>query len=107
MVYSRTERVFILEHYFASKSFVAVREAFSNAYPDKELPNKTIHRLVTKFRDTGSVCDKCSSSDKTAEITAVPISSSASAATTGQRDTAARIKYCHWFRRFVLEEVHV
>jgi hypothetical protein len=30
-----------------------------------------------------SVCDKCSSSDKTAEITAVPISSSASAATTG------------------------
>jgi hypothetical protein len=35
MVYSRAERVFILEHYFASKSFAAVREAFSNAYPDK------------------------------------------------------------------------
>jgi hypothetical protein len=31
MVYSRAERVFILEHYFASKSFAAVREAFSNA----------------------------------------------------------------------------
>jgi hypothetical protein len=29
------------------------------------------------------VCDNCSSSDKTAEITAVPISSGASAATTG------------------------
>jgi hypothetical protein len=29
------------------------------------------------------VCEKCSSNDKTAEITAVPISSSASAATTG------------------------
>jgi hypothetical protein len=57
MVYSRAERVFILEHYFASKSFAAVREAFSNVYPDKEVPNKTtIHRLVTKFRDTGSVC---------------------------------------------------
>jgi hypothetical protein len=43
--------------YFASKSFVAVREAFSNAYPDKEVPNKTtVHRLVTIFRDTGSVC---------------------------------------------------
>jgi hypothetical protein len=41
MVYSRAERVFILEHYFASKSFAAVREAFSNAYPDKEVPNKT------------------------------------------------------------------
>jgi hypothetical protein len=57
MMYSRAERVFILEHYFASKSFSAVREAFSNAYPDKEVPNKTtVHRLVTKFRDTGSVC---------------------------------------------------
>jgi hypothetical protein len=48
--------VFILEHYFASKSFATVREAFSNAYPDKELLNKTtVHRLVTKFLDTGSV----------------------------------------------------
>jgi hypothetical protein len=56
-VYSRAERVFILEHYFASKSFAAVREAFSNVYPDKEVPNKTaIHRLVTTFRDTGSIC---------------------------------------------------
>jgi hypothetical protein len=35
-VYSRAERVFILEHYFESKSFVAVREAFSNAYRDKD-----------------------------------------------------------------------
>jgi hypothetical protein len=33
--------VFILEHYFASKQFAAVDEAFSNAYPDKEVPNKT------------------------------------------------------------------
>jgi hypothetical protein len=48
--------VFILEHYYASKSFAAVREAFSNARPDKEVPNKTIHRPVTKFRDTKSVC---------------------------------------------------
>jgi hypothetical protein len=53
MVYSRAECVFILEYYFASKSFAAVHESFSNAYPDKEVPNKTtIHRLVTKSRDT-------------------------------------------------------
>jgi hypothetical protein len=84
MVYSRAERVFILEHNFASKSFAAVREAFSNAYTDKEVPNKTIHRPITKFRTQEVfVCYKCSSSDKTAEITAVPISSSASATTTG------------------------
>jgi hypothetical protein len=51
--------VFILEHYFASKSFAAVREAFSNEYPDKGVPNKTtIHRLVIIFRDTGRV-DAC------------------------------------------------
>jgi hypothetical protein len=51
MVYSRAEHVFILENYFASKSFAAVREAFSNGYPDKELPNTTtIHRLVKKFQ---------------------------------------------------------
>jgi hypothetical protein len=57
MEYSRAERVFILEHYFASKSFAAVREAFSNAYPDKEVQNKTtVHQMVTKLRDTGSVC---------------------------------------------------
>jgi hypothetical protein len=40
MLHSRAERVFILEHYFASKSSVAIREAFSNAYPDKEVSNK-------------------------------------------------------------------
>jgi hypothetical protein len=59
--------VFVLEHYFTSKSFAAVREAFSNAYPDKEVPNETtIHPLVPTFRDTGSVCCKCSSREKTA-----------------------------------------
>jgi hypothetical protein len=57
IVYSREEREFILEHYFASKSFAAIREAFTNAYPDKEVPNKTtVHRLVTTFWNTGSVC---------------------------------------------------
>jgi hypothetical protein len=79
-VYSRAERVFTHKHCFASKSFTAVCEGFSDAYPDKT----TIHRLVTTLRDTGSVyCDKCSSSSKTTEITVVSISSSASVATTG------------------------
>jgi hypothetical protein len=44
VVYSPAESVFILGHYFALKSFAAGREAFSNAYSDKEVPNKTIHR---------------------------------------------------------------
>jgi hypothetical protein len=49
-VYSRAERVFILEHYFTPKLSAAVHKAISNAYLDKEVPNKvTRHRLVTKF----------------------------------------------------------
>jgi hypothetical protein len=49
MVYSRAENVSILEHYFASKSSAAVRKAFSNAYPDKEVLTKTAHRMVTTW----------------------------------------------------------
>jgi hypothetical protein len=76
--------VFIPENYFVSKSFAAVCESFWNAYPDQEVSNMVIiHRLVTTFWDIGSVCDKCSSRYKIAEVTAVPISSSASAATMG------------------------
>jgi hypothetical protein len=59
MGYSQQDHVFILERYFASKSFIAVREAFHHVYPDKKGPNKTtVHRLAKKFRETGSVCDK-------------------------------------------------
>jgi hypothetical protein len=95
---SRAERVFILEHYFASKSFAVVREAFSNVYSDNEVPNKTtIHQLVTKFLDTGSVCGKFSWSDKTAEITAVPISSSASAGTTEYGCKNSMLPLVSWF----------
>jgi hypothetical protein len=56
MVYSRAERVFVLEDYFASKSFAAVRKIFITAYPYKEVPNMTIHLLEIKLRDTRSAC---------------------------------------------------
>jgi hypothetical protein len=47
MVGSRVGRAFILKHYFLSKLSAAVREAFSSAYPDNEVPNKTtLHRTV-------------------------------------------------------------
>lgn len=74
--------MFSLKHYFASKLSVADHEAFSNLYPEKEILNKiTLHRQVTKFWNAGSVHDERSSSDKTAEIMAVPIPSSTAAAT--------------------------
>jgi hypothetical protein len=99
--------VFIPEHYFASKSFAAIREAFSNAYPDKEVPNKTtIHRLVTKFRDTKSVCAVISAHPATKQLKLRPYRFQA-VHQLQQRDTAARIQYCYWFRRFVREGVCV
>jgi hypothetical protein len=59
MGYSQQECAFILERYFASKSFIAVREAFHHVYPDKNGPNKiTVQRLAKKCRETGSVCVK-------------------------------------------------
>jgi hypothetical protein len=50
-----TSRKGVHSHHFASKSFAAAPEAFSNAYPENEVPNKTKIRLVTKLRDTRSV----------------------------------------------------
>jgi hypothetical protein len=46
--------------------------------------------------------DKCSSRDKTAEITAVPSSNSA-AVTMGY---GWKNSYCPWFCRFMLEGIH-
>jgi hypothetical protein len=43
--------VLIFEHYLAHKLFSAVREAFSNAYPGREVLDKIAHRLVTKLLD--------------------------------------------------------
>jgi hypothetical protein len=34
--------MFIFEHFFTSKSFAAVREEFSNAYLEKDAPNRKI-----------------------------------------------------------------
>jgi hypothetical protein len=41
--------VFITEHYFATKSFATDGEAFSNAYPDKDVPNKTTIHTIKSY----------------------------------------------------------
>jgi hypothetical protein len=49
--------VFIFKHYFASISFAAVREAFSNVYLEKEVLSKTtILQLVTILGCTKKTC---------------------------------------------------
>lgn len=57
----------------------------ANAFPNKNIPNTPTHRLVKKFWDTEvSGRNKFSSSEKTVEFKAVPISSCASFETTGR-----------------------
>jgi hypothetical protein len=59
MVYSWVEHVFILEHYFASKSVVAVREALSNMYTDNKVPHKTTQYFTTIFYSLPRAVSSC------------------------------------------------
>jgi hypothetical protein len=98
--------VFILEHYFTSKSFAAVREAFTMRILTRK------YRIREQYTDwqqnfgtqEGFVCYKCSLSDKTAQTT--PYRSQA-VRQLQQWDAGARTQHCHWFRRFVHEGIHV
>jgi hypothetical protein len=57
MLYSRAERVLILQHKFLLKSFAAVREALRKFYLDKKEPYKTTtHRLVKTFHNQCTNC---------------------------------------------------
>jgi transposase len=53
------QRVFILEHYFSTRSCAECQNAFRNSFPDSVVPNKsTIQRLVERFRETRSTGEK-------------------------------------------------
>jgi transposase len=59
MVFLQDQRVFILEHYFSSRSYEECQNAFRNSFPDSVVPNKsTIQRLVKRFRETVSIGEK-------------------------------------------------
>jgi hypothetical protein len=60
MSFSQVQRVFVVEHYLASRSYLTCQNGFRDStYPDSPVPNKlTISRLVNRFRDTGSVQDR-------------------------------------------------
>jgi hypothetical protein len=55
MSFSRVQRVFIVEHYLASRSYVTCQNEFSDP---PVLNRSTICRLVKRFRETGSVQDR-------------------------------------------------
>jgi hypothetical protein len=56
MSLSQVQRVFIEEHYLASRSYLTCQNEFRDTFPDSLVPNKsTVSRLVNRFRDTGSL----------------------------------------------------
>ncbi|KAJ8874699.1 hypothetical protein PR048_025565 [Dryococelus australis] len=59
MVFSQEQRVFIVEHYFATHSYARVADEFCLLYPDTAVPNNaTITKLINYFGENGSVADK-------------------------------------------------
>ncbi|KAJ8874175.1 hypothetical protein PR048_025017 [Dryococelus australis] len=59
MAFSQERRVFIVEHYFATRSYARVADEFRLRYPDTTVPNNaTITRLSNRFRESGSAADK-------------------------------------------------
>jgi hypothetical protein len=59
MSFSQVQRVFIVEHCLASRSYLTCQNEFRDTFPESSVPNKsTISRLVKRFRDAGSVQDR-------------------------------------------------
>jgi hypothetical protein len=56
MSFLQVQRVFIVEHYLASRSYLACQNEFMDTFPDSPVPNKsTMSRLVNRFCDTGTL----------------------------------------------------
>jgi hypothetical protein len=56
MSFSFVQRVFIVEHYLASRSYLTFQNEFRDIFPDSPVPNRsTISRLVNRFQDTGDL----------------------------------------------------
>jgi transposase len=59
MFFSQDQRVFILEHYFSTRSYAECQNAFRNSFADSVVLNKsTIQCTVERFRETGSIGEK-------------------------------------------------
>jgi hypothetical protein len=55
MSLSQVQRVFIVENYLASRSYLTCQNEFRDTFPDSPVPNKsTISRLVNRFCHTGT-----------------------------------------------------
>jgi hypothetical protein len=51
MSFSKVQRVFIVEHYLATRSYLTCQTEFRDTFPDSPVPNKSkTSRLVNRFR---------------------------------------------------------
>jgi transposase len=58
-LFSQGQRVFILEHYFSTRSYAECQNEIRNSFPDPVVPSKsTIQRLVERFYETESPGEK-------------------------------------------------
>jgi hypothetical protein len=58
MVLTREQRIFVVKNNFCNELRSLCRKAFQEAFPNDTVLNKTIYRIITKFEETGSVCDR-------------------------------------------------
>jgi hypothetical protein len=59
MILTRELIIFCEAFFFRNESYALWQEAFQEAFPNDTVPNKTtIYRIITKFEETGSVCDR-------------------------------------------------
>jgi hypothetical protein len=66
-IFSQVQRVFIVKHYLASRSYSTYQNELRDTFPDSPVPNKsTISRLVNHFRDMKSSLD-CIKHEKKSE----------------------------------------
>jgi hypothetical protein len=55
MPFSTLQRVLIVEHYFRTQSYEAVKQSYQVHFPDAAVPSKTtIFQHVNRFHGTGS-----------------------------------------------------
>jgi hypothetical protein len=58
--FSQVQRVFIVEHYLASRSYLTCQNEFRDTFPGSPEPNKsTISRLVNRFRHSRNSSPCC------------------------------------------------
>jgi hypothetical protein len=55
MSFSQVQRLFIVEHYLASRSYLTCQNGFRDTFPDSPVPNKSTVSRLNRFRDTGTL----------------------------------------------------